>query len=268
MNLDERPSLAERYTAALSATNMMVVPDERRPVDLLIAAGWCQESLGTALYRLAREYDSVRAELRKRQGIDRIKTDRRAELRKAIRKSESAATRTAAVAELERRDELDRYDAAVERATIAAALRSLPKVQDMVNRWVDQHCIRRGADDLKVTDRLHIGQSALGIWLDPLCPHCHGSRFVGGYSVERIECRPCFGSGRRPVALHPTNEGQRVGLEVLASIESMVATVQRQMRSYVSHEAERYMQRASAQGAQAQLRARLRELNSSAAAED
>lgn len=265
--LEDRPTLAERYTAALSATNMMVVADERRPVDLLIAAGWCQESLGTALYRLAREYDSVRAQMRKRQGVDRIRTDRRAELRKAVRKADNDAERAAAVAELDRRDELDRYDAAVERANIAAALRSMPDVQRMVERWVTQHCIRRGVD-LNATDRLHVAHSALSLWLDPLCPHCHGSKYVGGYSVERVECRPCFGTGRRPITLHPDPEGQRIGLEVLASIESMVATVQRQMRVFVSHQTTQSVIRATAPAAHVQLKARLRELNSSAAAED
>lgn len=59
----DRPTIAERYSRTLESSDLRV-KDKRGDVDLLIAAGWA-ESLGTLLYRLMVEFDSVRATVRK-----------------------------------------------------------------------------------------------------------------------------------------------------------------------------------------------------------
>lgn len=58
-----RPDLEERYAQAIEADDLMVRPS-RGPVDMLVAAGWTKESLGTALYRLRTEFDAVRGDYR------------------------------------------------------------------------------------------------------------------------------------------------------------------------------------------------------------
>lgn len=58
-----RPDLEERYAQAIDADDLLVTP-QRGPVDMLVAAGWTRESLGTALYRLRTEFDAVRGDYR------------------------------------------------------------------------------------------------------------------------------------------------------------------------------------------------------------
>lgn len=58
--IEDRPTLPERYARAMQSTHLEVLVDERCSVDLLVAAGWVKDGLGTMLYRLRTEYDAVR----------------------------------------------------------------------------------------------------------------------------------------------------------------------------------------------------------------
>ena len=61
---EEHITTAERYSAAIQSSDLSVRANRRGDVDLLIAAGWLGDGLGAKLYRLAVEFDAVRAELR------------------------------------------------------------------------------------------------------------------------------------------------------------------------------------------------------------
>lgn len=65
----EHVTIAERYRVATNSGNLSVLPRATGDVDLLIAAGW-SDSLGTLLYRLAGEYDSVAADVRRTAATD------------------------------------------------------------------------------------------------------------------------------------------------------------------------------------------------------
>lgn len=58
-------TIGERYTLASEASDLSVRHSDlgRGSVDYLIAAGWVVEGLGTRLYRLMAEFDSVRADI-------------------------------------------------------------------------------------------------------------------------------------------------------------------------------------------------------------
>ena len=56
---EDRPNVTERYSSALNSSHLEVTPDKRGDVDMLIASGWARESLGTQLYRLRVEFDSI-----------------------------------------------------------------------------------------------------------------------------------------------------------------------------------------------------------------
>lgn len=58
----EAPTIAERYSLAVSSSNLKSEAHSRGPVDLLIAAGW-SDSLGVSLYRLQGEYDTAAREI-------------------------------------------------------------------------------------------------------------------------------------------------------------------------------------------------------------
>ena len=65
---DERPTIAERYAVAMESSNLRVKPT-RCDTDLLMAAGVAKDrngnslALGTSLYRLRAEFDSVKASI-------------------------------------------------------------------------------------------------------------------------------------------------------------------------------------------------------------
>lgn len=60
--MTEAPTIAERYSLAVSSSNLKSEAHRRGPVDLLIAAGW-SDSLGVSLYRLQGEYDTAAREI-------------------------------------------------------------------------------------------------------------------------------------------------------------------------------------------------------------
>lgn len=63
MITEDKPTIAERYSRAIESSDLRV-RETRGDVDVLIAAGWA-EGLGTLLYRLMVEFDSVRADVRR-----------------------------------------------------------------------------------------------------------------------------------------------------------------------------------------------------------
>ena len=54
---DARPNIAERYSNSVVTSHLEVKPTPG-DVDLLIAAGWVADSLGTSLYRLRVEFEA------------------------------------------------------------------------------------------------------------------------------------------------------------------------------------------------------------------
>lgn len=62
MSLEERPSIGERYSAAISSPNLRATPTAC-DTDVLIAAAWCSAELGSSLHRLRTEFDRVKGEV-------------------------------------------------------------------------------------------------------------------------------------------------------------------------------------------------------------
>jgi hypothetical protein len=61
---DRPPTVAERYSTATRSSNLRVAERRNGDADVLIAAGWSENTLGALLYRLHAEFDVVRAEVR------------------------------------------------------------------------------------------------------------------------------------------------------------------------------------------------------------
>lgn len=57
--MSEPITVEERYTTATHTSNMRVEADKRGDADLMIAAGWCSSTLGSALLRLHSEWDGL-----------------------------------------------------------------------------------------------------------------------------------------------------------------------------------------------------------------
>lgn len=71
MIADDRLTTAEHYVRATESIHLEVMTERRGDVDMLIAAGWVKDGLGTTLFRLRSEFDGMnRLELA--QAADRL----------------------------------------------------------------------------------------------------------------------------------------------------------------------------------------------------
>lgn len=73
--IEERPTVGERYSSAVESSNLKVNPERRGDADYMIAAGMLGDRLGALLLRLRVEFDAVRMDLRLKKGtapIDRL----------------------------------------------------------------------------------------------------------------------------------------------------------------------------------------------------
>ena len=59
MNQSDAPGVAERYSTAITSSNLKVQADKSGAADLLIAAGWSPSRIGASLLRLVTEYDAA-----------------------------------------------------------------------------------------------------------------------------------------------------------------------------------------------------------------
>lgn len=60
--IDDRPTIAERYSSATESSNLKVTSERCGDADILIAAGWSSEVLGAGVARLRTEFDAVKAQ--------------------------------------------------------------------------------------------------------------------------------------------------------------------------------------------------------------
>lgn len=56
---DDKPTIGERYVRATESKRLSVTLERPGDVDMLIAAGWVKDGLGTTLFRLRGEFDGL-----------------------------------------------------------------------------------------------------------------------------------------------------------------------------------------------------------------
>lgn len=222
----ERRDLAERYSSAIESSHLEVTL-EMGDVDLLVAAGWTKESLGTALYRVMVEFDTVR-------GGHRLATQ-------ALREAQRQARKLCAtgVPELvaHAREYLRQAEAAAltEKALMLIEMKTLPQARRALGAFAIQHATRTRymRDD---SDVLVVSGRALQAFLDPLCGACGGRGFNGGMGDPVLLCHDCHGSGRRTAWLGHDNASHRFGRSLLCQMDLKVSHVARKMRRFLRRE--------------------------------
>lgn len=240
--IEDRPTTEERYVRAIRSSDLEV-DEHRGDVDLLIAAGWCHETLGTMLYRLACEFDSVKSE----QHLANVEI---------VRAGKAILARHAEAAELERKplkpEEVEAAARAVKRiladadsmrrqaeaAHVTARLlilqrmKSLDATKAALGRWACVQATKRNfpANDAEVAK---LAGRVLNVFLDPTCSSCQGRGANGGYRAPQVICRACSGSGKRKTNLGKDAGERWFAQYLLAEMESMLAEIDRQMRSYL-----------------------------------
>lgn len=231
--IEDRPTIDERYSRALESTHLEVLVEERCSVDMLIAAGWVKEGLGTSLFRLRAEYDAVReTHVQARHGLVDLQhhIDR---LRRTQRDTSDEKARTI-LAEAIRLslEELKRAEL-TERVLILSQLKSLPDTKRSLGRFAVAHATRqRFMENDRVA--MAIAGTCLALWLDPLCPHCNGTGLSGGLGVIKGICGECSGTKMRPYQLDRTPAGHAFGRSILAVMDRKTDYVTSQMRRYLA----------------------------------
>lgn len=277
-----RPGTEERYSAAIESSDLQVLPT-RCSVDFLIAAGWAQDSLGAALYRLRTEWDSTRADLRLAEHHASARSRDAAALTKAAgvieRKASGDADKLKAARMLvdaaATRENADAIRKDVERAALTAralAMVHLKTLQATANA-VHVYAVALGARtrfyDLKALRQ--ISPRALQLWLDPICPHCNGRGFNGGFREAIRWCQECDKTGKRVngpkgFRIHRSPTGHEFGRLLLVELDRKCERVEHAMRMYLHSQRGPDEKVSVAQSAA--LKERLAELRSPQAQED
>jgi hypothetical protein len=180
-----KPDTEELYSVAIAARSLVVDPDHRTPADTLIAAGWSDARIGTALMRLRTEWDAS------------------ARPHKPTQAHIAAFAGTLDGKPLERltraHDIVGRWWLG-EMALVLRNLRSLPSVREQVksavNGWKWTDPITRAPRRLE--DAEAVCMAVLLHWLDHVCPACDGLKFltIKGTPTLGVEaCKMCAGTG-------------------------------------------------------------------------
>lgn len=231
--IEDRPTLPERYARALDSTHLALVLDERCSVDILIAAGWVKEGLGTKLYRLRTEYDAVRGR------------HRQAEIARAAAMAHAArvgheADRCGAPAQALKLRQIAAHiarsaegEALMAKVTILSAMKTLAGAKEALGRFASITATRERymQPDAVV---MRIAGLALDAWMDPACSHCHGTGLAGGVGVVAGICTHCGGSKLRPCRLHATEAGRQFGRSLMNHMDRKTDYVTGQMRRFLS----------------------------------
>lgn len=174
-----KAGVEELYLVAGNTSDLRVVPERRGAADLLIASAWSPSRLGAAALRLHSEWSAASVPRRPdRDLIDYVARDLPLRNGKPDR---IVATRMA----------MGWYQGELLR--IFARLHSLPVVRDQLAARAAQRGIER-PESLATEVVCH--------WLDPICPTCHGLKFLpvqGAPSLSAKACPSCHAHGQSPV---------------------------------------------------------------------
>lgn len=181
--MDEIRTTEERYTTAITADNLKMDTREHASigdVDVLTAAGWAPSRLGSALLRLASEYDSSSRAAPRDAGDFLMHAA--AQLRDALR--------PISVEAVQRRARVVAKEAAENEALLfMQRLKTLPDVR------------RELAIQLKQWGHDKPEDAALAIvawWLHKVCSKCNGVKYEvipGTGRTSGRACKACSGTG-------------------------------------------------------------------------
>jgi hypothetical protein len=237
----ERPepmTMRERYGRALRSHHLEMTSHTRGAVELLIAAGWVQETLGAMLYRLAGEYDLVRGDLdRARAYVSPMRAIAEAEEAGMMAGKVRLQGPTRAALYLDQAEMEERGQAIQARAFALLQLQTLNQTALALGDWA---CIIATREGLSLPDEAvrKVAGRALDAWLDARCDHCEGTGKRGAYGTIRTACRACSGTGQRSASLGRTIEEQFLARAILAGVDRMVTYVDVQMTRFLREHAD------------------------------
>jgi hypothetical protein len=236
MNLDDRPTIGERYASATESSDLRMRV-EGGDVDVIIAAGLVPDGLATALYRLTVEYDAQRGPIDEARRWVAARTAQAALLRQEAEREASKATLDPEKVELlvAAAERMKRDAVAALRTEFLMALSAMKTLREARDRLWDF------ALDLAERKRMRLEGDALGhltgrtldAFLDPNCPHCDGRGSTGGgrheHSGPPILCKPCRGLGSRRVDIGRTHAERLFAGALAMAMDASMYEVQRKI---------------------------------------
>lgn len=191
MTIEDRPTIAERYSRAVRSHHLEVKASPG-DVDVLIAAGWLhRDDIGGHLLRTRLEFDAARADARRAEKLA-------AKVHQAGSRAEHAATTALLLVLMEMR-------------SLGGTKQAL---YHYANRQATFEGLMRDPEDIA-----QVAGRALELWLDPLCRACDGRGFTGGYGVPTVLCTRCSGTGAHRFRLHRHNGLDRFGRWMLVEMD-------------------------------------------------
>ncbi len=177
-------TVEERYTTAAHTSDLTVNAERGGAGDLLIAAGWSQNRIGTALIRLHGEWDASE----KPRNLDRATLEA---LASDIAREDGAETVDAS----HRRSAQDKAAQWLEHENriLLGKLKTLAYAKNQINMW---------AMEREIPDYPAKVSAAILWWLAPKCPACHGrcwEPIQGTPKLSNRQCRVCGGTGNRSI---------------------------------------------------------------------
>jgi hypothetical protein len=201
---DEARTIQERYQSATRTSNLKQGRvGATTDADVLGAAAFVPDRLGTMLFRLQDAYAGAKGEkaLYEAEAFRLYQLQRQLQrqvesLRKATKPDVDAIAKKAA--EVDRVADEAKRETITGRAMVLMQLKGLILVVDAVGSAAFV-IARRLNLEINPEIRAAIVSRVLETFLDPNCPQCTGRKFVGGaYRGDRVEiCRACGGSGSR-----------------------------------------------------------------------
>ena len=214
--IDDRPTIGERYSSAMGSSHLKMT-ERRGDLDIIIAAGLIPDGLASALFRLAHEYDGVRAEHRAAESRLRIKEFEA----QGQKPTEAEATIKQAEAE-----------ALTAHALILARLRSLERTKNLFGEFAIQEATRQR---FMRPDReaLILAGQVLDVWLNPNCKRCDGRGTMGGSHRGEIStvCKACKGTGHRRDQIGRDEPQRKFAGHLTMRISELLAQAQRDIQS-------------------------------------
>lgn len=226
-NIDERPTIGERYSSATESSNLRVTSRGRGDVDYLIAAGCLGDSLGSLLLRLHTEFEMARGGIDKAREYASHLQVRHADLKKGAadaKKRQDAQTEKKLEEEAKRLAETMKAVVVTERAFALSNMKSLREAKQELFAYADQLATSSRFMEPSSSVAILVGQ-VLDVYLDPTCACCAGRGFNGGaHRGERKElCRPCRGSGQRRESIGKSKDQAAFGKLLLVEMERITA---------------------------------------------
>ena len=227
--IDERPTVAERYSSASESGNLKLSDIRQTDADILMAAAWSGDGIGASLLRLRGEFDSVRSQQRQAEANLRRGEQRAQALDMEAIKQRSDREASQTLRQQAKDERADALKAALTaRALVLVQLKTLDATKQAlgslaVKQATVQRFMRSDAAVMKIAGR------CLDLWLDPRCPSCEGRGFSGGYDGPQMLCRPCGGSSNRPM-VGLGDEEQRFAKGLMALMDRAANAAEAGMR--------------------------------------